>query len=166
MAARCLKVSSLATALLASSGLFIYNRQLEFSDLSVVRFGRAAATVSLSAPIASRTWSGRSKSAFWNSMDCCMMGWAQSVPSWEKLTFVGGVKFSGCCRVCLQTAFISYDYLTAFKHVEYGTKEYVALRSKVDVPLLFILSAHGHRFQVNCKTTLWRKWEEERTILL
>lgn len=35
------------------------------------------------------------------------------------------------CSVCLQTAVISYDYLTAFKHVEYGTEEYLALRSKV-----------------------------------
>lgn len=35
--------------------------------------------------------------------------------------------------VCVQTAFISYDYLTAFKHVEYGTEEYAALRSKVHV---------------------------------
>lgn len=33
----------------------------------------------------------------------------------------------------LQTAFISYDYLTAFKGVKYGTEDYVALRSKVDI---------------------------------
>lgn len=33
---------------------------------------------------------------------------------------------------CLQTAAISYDYLTAFKHVEYGTEEYWAVKSKVD----------------------------------
>lgn len=47
----------------------------------------------------------------------------------------------------LQTAFISYDYLTAFKGVEYGTEDYVALRSKVDIvssshrPLTFTI--HG-----------------------
>lgn len=47
----------------------------------------------------------------------------------------------------LQTAFISYDYLTAFKGVEYGTEDYVALRSKVDMisslrrPLTFTI--HG-----------------------
>ncbi|KAM3594832.1 uncharacterized protein V6R79_014695 [Siganus canaliculatus] len=73
MAGRLLKVSSLATAVFASSGFYVYNRQLDLNDLSVVRFGRAAAT----------------------------------------------------------TAIISYDYLTAFKHVEYGTQEYWALRSKV-----------------------------------
>lgn len=33
---------------------------------------------------------------------------------------------------CVQTAVISYDYLTAFKHVEYGTEEYRAVKSKVD----------------------------------
>lgn len=32
----------------------------------------------------------------------------------------------------LQTAAISYDYFTAFKHVEYGTEEYWDLKSKVD----------------------------------
>ncbi|MEQ2221472.1 hypothetical protein ILYODFUR_016307, partial [Ilyodon furcidens] len=44
MAGRLLKVSSLATAVFASSGFYLYNRQLELSDLSVIRFGRAAAT--------------------------------------------------------------------------------------------------------------------------
>lgn len=29
---------------------------------------------------------------------------------------------------------ISYDYLTAFRHVEYGTEDYWALKSKVDKP--------------------------------
>ncbi|XP_041828248.1 aarF domain-containing protein kinase 1 isoform X4 [Melanotaenia boesemani] len=73
MAARLLKVSSLATAVLASSGFYLHSRQLDLNDLSVVRFGRAAAV----------------------------------------------------------TAVISYDYLTAFKHVDYGTEEYWALKSKV-----------------------------------
>ncbi|XP_061552719.1 aarF domain-containing protein kinase 1 isoform X2 [Phycodurus eques] len=73
MALRLLKVPSLATAVLASSGFYLYNRRLDFNDLSLIRFGRAAAT----------------------------------------------------------TAVISYDYLTAFKHVEYGTEEYWALKSKV-----------------------------------
>ncbi|XP_004082471.2 uncharacterized aarF domain-containing protein kinase 1 isoform X1 [Oryzias latipes] len=73
MAARLLKLSSLATAVFASSGFYFYNKQLDLSDLSVVRFGRAAAT----------------------------------------------------------TAVISYDYLTAFKHVESGTEEYSALKSQV-----------------------------------
>ncbi|XP_076605335.1 aarF domain-containing protein kinase 1 [Chaetodon auriga] len=73
MAGRLLKVSSLATAVFASSGFYFYNRGLDLSDLSVIRFGRAAVT----------------------------------------------------------TAVISYDYLTAFKHVEYGTEEYWALKSKV-----------------------------------
>uniref|UniRef100_A0A146P702 AarF domain-containing protein kinase 1 n=1 Tax=Fundulus heteroclitus TaxID=8078 RepID=A0A146P702_FUNHE len=73
MAGRLLKVSSLATAVFASSGFYLYNRQLDLSDLSVIRFGRAAAA----------------------------------------------------------TAVISYDYLTAFKHVDYGTEEYWALKSKV-----------------------------------
>ncbi|XP_034714278.1 aarF domain-containing protein kinase 1 isoform X2 [Etheostoma cragini] len=73
MAGQLLKVSSLATAVFASSGFYIYNRQLNLNDLTVIRFGRAAAT----------------------------------------------------------TAVISFDYLTSFKHVEYGTEEYWALRSKV-----------------------------------
>ncbi|XP_036928052.1 aarF domain-containing protein kinase 1 isoform X2 [Acanthopagrus latus] len=73
MAGRLLKVSSLATAVFASSGFYLYNRQLDLNDLSVIRFGRAALT----------------------------------------------------------TAVISCDYLTAFKHVEYGTEEYWALKSKV-----------------------------------
>ncbi|KAM9341177.1 aarF domain-containing protein kinase 1 [Symphorus nematophorus] len=73
MAGRLLKVSSLATAVFASSGFYLYSRQLDLNDLSVIRFGRAAAT----------------------------------------------------------TAVISYDYLTAFRNVEYGTEEYWALRSKV-----------------------------------
>ncbi|KAM4625939.1 aarF domain-containing protein kinase 1 [Polymixia lowei] len=73
MAGRLMKVSSLATAVFASSGFYLYNRQLDPNDLSLVRFGRAAAT----------------------------------------------------------TAVISYDYLTSFKHVEFGTEEYLALKSKV-----------------------------------
>ncbi|KAM6912578.1 aarF domain-containing protein kinase 1 [Xenentodon cancila] len=73
MAGRLLKVSSLAGTLFASSGFYVYNKQLDLNDLSVIRFGRAAAA----------------------------------------------------------TAVISYDYLTAFKHVEHGTEEYWELKSKV-----------------------------------
>ncbi|XP_037096545.1 aarF domain-containing protein kinase 1 isoform X3 [Syngnathus acus] len=73
MALRLLKVPTIATVLLASSGMYFYNRPLDFNDLSLIRFGRAAAT----------------------------------------------------------TAVISYDYLTAFKYVQYGTEEYWALKSKV-----------------------------------
>ncbi|CAJ1074184.1 aarF domain-containing protein kinase 1 [Xyrichtys novacula] len=73
MAGRLLKVSSLATAVFASTGFYFYNRQLDLSDLSVIRFGRAAVT----------------------------------------------------------TAVISYDYLTAFKHVDHGSEDYWALKSKV-----------------------------------
>uniref|UniRef100_A0A1A7YFC1 AarF domain-containing protein kinase 1 n=2 Tax=Iconisemion striatum TaxID=60296 RepID=A0A1A7YFC1_9TELE len=73
MAVRILKVSSLASALLASSGFYLYSRPLDINDLSVIRFGRAAAT----------------------------------------------------------TAVISYDYLTAFRHVEHGTDEYQAAKSQV-----------------------------------
>ncbi|XP_061742300.1 aarF domain-containing protein kinase 1 isoform X2 [Nerophis ophidion] len=73
MAGRLLKLSSLATAVFASSGLYIYNTQLDFNDLSLIRFGRAAAV----------------------------------------------------------TAVISYDYLTAFRHMEHGSDEYWALKSKV-----------------------------------
>lgn len=46
MARHVLKMSSLATAALASSGVYLYGRQLDVNDLSVVRFGRAAAAVS------------------------------------------------------------------------------------------------------------------------
>ncbi|KAL3969253.1 poly [ADP-ribose] polymerase 10/14/15 [Sarotherodon galilaeus] len=73
MANRLLKVSSLATAVFASSGFYLYSSHLDLSDLSVIRFGRAVAT----------------------------------------------------------TAVISYDYLTAFRHVENGTDEYWDLKSKV-----------------------------------
>lgn len=73
MAARLLRLGSVATVVLASSGWYLNRRQLDLNDLSVVRFGKAAAT----------------------------------------------------------TFLISYDYLTAFKHVEHGTEEYWALKSKV-----------------------------------
>ncbi|XP_037551401.1 aarF domain-containing protein kinase 1 isoform X2 [Nematolebias whitei] len=73
MAVRLLKVSSLATAVLASSGFYLSSKQLDINDLSVIRFGRAALT----------------------------------------------------------TAVISYDYLTAFRHVAHGSEEYWALKSKV-----------------------------------
>lgn len=51
MAGRLLKVSSLATAVCASSGFYVYNRQLGLDDLSVIRFGRATATVSYCTPL-------------------------------------------------------------------------------------------------------------------
>uniref|UniRef100_A0A3P8WGF0 AarF domain-containing protein kinase 1 n=1 Tax=Cynoglossus semilaevis TaxID=244447 RepID=A0A3P8WGF0_CYNSE len=73
MAGPLLRVSTLATGVLASSGLYLYSRKLDFNDLSLVRFSRAAAI----------------------------------------------------------TAAISYDYFTAFKHVEYGTEEYWDLKSKL-----------------------------------
>lgn len=73
MAGKLSRVSSVSTALLASAGFYLYMRQPDLNDLSVVRFGRAAVT----------------------------------------------------------TAAISYDYLTAFKHVEHGTDQYFELRSKV-----------------------------------
>ncbi|XP_033498898.1 aarF domain-containing protein kinase 1 isoform X2 [Epinephelus lanceolatus] len=47
MAGHLLKISSLATAVFATSGFYIYGRQLDLNDLSVIRFGRAAATVHL-----------------------------------------------------------------------------------------------------------------------
>lgn len=46
MAGRLLKVSSVATAVCLSSSLYFYQRQLDLNDLSIIRFGRAAATVS------------------------------------------------------------------------------------------------------------------------
>uniref|UniRef100_A0A8C7K1E8 AarF domain-containing protein kinase 1 n=1 Tax=Oncorhynchus kisutch TaxID=8019 RepID=A0A8C7K1E8_ONCKI len=45
MAGRLLKVSSVATAVVASSGFYLYNHKLDPNDISLVRFGRAAATV-------------------------------------------------------------------------------------------------------------------------
>lgn len=57
MAARFLKVSYVATAVLASSGIYVYNRQQDFSDLSVLRFGRAAVAVSHSTFTISQTLS-------------------------------------------------------------------------------------------------------------
>lgn len=70
MAVRLLRLSS---AVLVSSGFYVYSRQLDLNDLSVIRFGRAAVT----------------------------------------------------------TALISYDYMTTFKHVEYGSEHYWTLKSEV-----------------------------------
>jgi len=47
MAVRLLKVSSVATAVIASSGFYLYSKNVDFNDLSIVRFGRAAATVNI-----------------------------------------------------------------------------------------------------------------------
>ncbi|CAL8271275.1 unnamed protein product [Merluccius merluccius] len=47
MAGRLLKVSSWATAVFATSGVYLYTKQLDPNDLSVVRFGRAAATTAI-----------------------------------------------------------------------------------------------------------------------
>ncbi|XP_055016353.1 aarF domain-containing protein kinase 1 isoform X2 [Boleophthalmus pectinirostris] len=73
MAARVRRLSAVTAVVLASSGLYLHKKQLDINDLSVVRFGRAAAT----------------------------------------------------------TFLISYDYLTAFKHVKNDTEEYWELKSKV-----------------------------------
>ncbi|XP_031684390.1 aarF domain-containing protein kinase 1 isoform X2 [Oncorhynchus kisutch] len=47
MAGRLLKVSSVATAVVASSGFYLYNHKLDPNDISLVRFGRAAATTAV-----------------------------------------------------------------------------------------------------------------------
>ncbi|XP_059908894.1 aarF domain-containing protein kinase 1-like [Gadus macrocephalus] len=47
MAGRLLKVSSVATALVATSGVYLYTKQLDPNDLSLVRFGRAAAATAV-----------------------------------------------------------------------------------------------------------------------
>uniref|UniRef100_A0AAZ3P1A0 AarF domain-containing protein kinase 1 n=1 Tax=Oncorhynchus tshawytscha TaxID=74940 RepID=A0AAZ3P1A0_ONCTS len=47
MAGRLLKVSSVATAVVASSGFYLYNNKLDPNDISLVRFGRAAATTAV-----------------------------------------------------------------------------------------------------------------------
>ncbi|KAG7252709.1 hypothetical protein CRUP_017832, partial [Coryphaenoides rupestris] len=49
MAGRLLKVSSsLATAVFATSGVYLYTTQhLDPNDLSIIRFGRAAATTAI-----------------------------------------------------------------------------------------------------------------------
>ncbi|XP_062325797.1 aarF domain-containing protein kinase 1 [Osmerus eperlanus] len=73
MAGRLLRLSTVGTALFTSSGFYLYNRPVDINDISLVRFGRAAAT----------------------------------------------------------TAIISYDYLTSLRHVEHGTEEYWALKSKL-----------------------------------
>lgn len=54
MAAKLIRVSSVSTALLASAGFYVYVRRPDLNDLSVVRFGRAAVTVSGSAFSVSR----------------------------------------------------------------------------------------------------------------
>ncbi|KAK2843024.1 hypothetical protein Q7C36_011239, partial [Tachysurus vachellii] len=47
MAVRLLKVSSVTTALIASSGFYLFSQKLDLNDLSIVRFGRAAATTAV-----------------------------------------------------------------------------------------------------------------------
>ncbi|XP_016326296.1 uncharacterized aarF domain-containing protein kinase 1-like isoform X2 [Sinocyclocheilus anshuiensis] len=47
MAVRLLKVSSVATAVFASSGFCLYSKNVDFNDLSIIRFGRAAATTTV-----------------------------------------------------------------------------------------------------------------------
>ncbi|XP_016125187.1 aarF domain-containing protein kinase 1 isoform X1 [Sinocyclocheilus grahami] len=47
MAVRLLKVSSVATAVFASSGFYLYSKNVDFNDLSIIRFGRAAATTAV-----------------------------------------------------------------------------------------------------------------------
>ncbi|CAL8285541.1 unnamed protein product [Lota lota] len=47
MAGRLLKVSSVATAVFATSGVYLYTKQLDPNDLSLIRFGRAAATTAI-----------------------------------------------------------------------------------------------------------------------
>ncbi|XP_035242133.1 aarF domain-containing protein kinase 1 [Anguilla anguilla] len=47
MAGRLLKVSSLATAVFASSGFYLYSKHVDPSDISLIRFGRAAATTAV-----------------------------------------------------------------------------------------------------------------------
>lgn len=48
MAGRLLKVSSVATAVFASSGFYLYSKDIDLNDLSIIRFGRAAVTVNIS----------------------------------------------------------------------------------------------------------------------
>ncbi|XP_036398543.1 aarF domain-containing protein kinase 1 [Megalops cyprinoides] len=47
MAGRLLKVSSLATAVFASSGFYLYSKHVDPNDISFIRFGRAAATTAV-----------------------------------------------------------------------------------------------------------------------
>lgn len=69
MAARFLRVSSLAAAAVASCGIYLHNRQLDLSDLSVIRFGRAAAAVSDS----TLTVSDLSLGTCWRSRFFCII---------------------------------------------------------------------------------------------
>lgn len=46
MAVRLVKISSFATVVFGASGFYLYNKHGDLSDLSLIRFGRAAATVS------------------------------------------------------------------------------------------------------------------------
>ncbi|XP_057200455.1 aarF domain-containing protein kinase 1 [Triplophysa rosa] len=47
MAGRLLKVSSVATAVFASSGFYLYSKNLDLNDHSIIRFGRAAVTTAV-----------------------------------------------------------------------------------------------------------------------
>ncbi|XP_017332116.1 aarF domain-containing protein kinase 1 isoform X1 [Ictalurus punctatus] len=47
MAVRLLKVSSVATTLIASSGFYLHSQNFDLNDLSIVRFGRAAAATAV-----------------------------------------------------------------------------------------------------------------------
>lgn len=47
MAGRLLRLSTVASAVLGSSGFYLYNRPVDLNDISLVRFGRAAATTAI-----------------------------------------------------------------------------------------------------------------------
>uniref|UniRef100_A0A8C9RS18 AarF domain-containing protein kinase 1 n=1 Tax=Scleropages formosus TaxID=113540 RepID=A0A8C9RS18_SCLFO len=47
MAGRLLKVSSVATAVFASSGFYLYGKHVDLSNISIIRFGRAALTTAV-----------------------------------------------------------------------------------------------------------------------
>ncbi|XP_028994831.1 aarF domain-containing protein kinase 1 isoform X3 [Betta splendens] len=47
MARRLVRISSLATVAFGASGFFLYNTRVDLNDLSLVRFGRAAATTAV-----------------------------------------------------------------------------------------------------------------------
>lgn len=63
---------------------------------------------------------------------------------WCLLFFSAG-QFFFVLSFCVQTAAISYDYLTAFKHVQRDTEQYFELRSKVDT--LCFLNAPKELFE-------------------